>query len=74
MYELLTWRSELVREILEKLFSSKISYGPEKNDGPNKSGMSQDHTFVSGKFADAVGEHHVVPMVLRNIEGTRKLI
>lgn len=62
---LLTWRGKLVRKILEKFFSCEISYGPEENNGPNETRMSQDHAFVSRKLADAVREHYIIPMILQ---------
>lgn len=64
----LTRRGEFIGEILEKLLSGKIGHRPEENNGSDESRMSQDHALVSRELADAVREHHVVPVILDYIE------
>jgi len=66
MCDSLTRRGEFIREILEKFLPGEVSHGPEEHHGSHEAGVSQDHALVSRELADAVGEHHVVPVILKH--------
>lgn len=63
--EILTRRRELVGKVFEQFFSGKVSHRAEQNDRPDEARVSQHDALVRGKLADAVGEHDVVPVILR---------
>lgn len=60
----LTRRGELVGEVLEKLVPGKISHWPKQHHRSNEARVPQNYTLVGREFAHAVGEHHVVPVIL----------
>lgn len=61
----LTGCGVFVREVLEQSLPGQIGNWTEQNYWPDEARMTQDDALVGRKFADAVGENDVVPVILQ---------
>ena len=64
---------EFVWKVFDEFLAGNVGDGAEKDNRSYEARMTQHHSFISWKFAEGLGKHHVIPMIL-NFKAHKQLM
>ena len=67
-----TWRREFVGKVFDEFLAGNVGDGAEKDNRSYEARMTQHHSFISWKFAEGLGKHHVIPVILYKAKAKAK--